>query len=39
MNADEMDNKETNISSLNNGVYLLNVHFENGEIISQKIVK
>lgn len=39
IDADEMVGGEINVSSLNNGIYLLNVHFENGLIISRKIVK
>ena len=37
--ADEMVENKIDVSDLNNGVYLLQVHFENGEIIGRKIVK
>jgi len=39
IHSDEIINNEINVSSLPNGMYILNVHFENGELISQKIVK
>jgi len=39
INPDEIIHNEINVSSLDNGMYILNVHFENGELISQKIVK
>ena len=35
----EMTSNEINVSSINPGMYILNVHFENGRMISQKIVK
>ena len=39
VNPDEIINNEINVSSLDNGIYLLNMYFENGEVISQKVVK
>ena len=38
-NRNEIINNEINVASLDNGMYILRVHFDNGEIISQKIVK
>ena len=38
-NRNEIINNEINVSSLDNGTYILKVHFDNGELISQKIVK
>lgn len=35
----EITNNEINVASLANGMYLLNVHFKNGEFISQKLIK
>ncbi len=38
-NRNEIINNEINVSSLDNGSYILKVHFDNGELISKKIVK
>ena len=37
--ADGIINNQINISNLDNGIYILNVHFENGGSISQNIMK
>jgi len=39
INLDEIINNEINVSSLDKGMYILNMHFENGKMVSQKIVK
>jgi len=39
IHSDEIMNNQINVSGLANGMYILNVHFENGEFISEKIVK
>ena len=39
ISPEEMTNNEIDVSSLNNGMYLLNVHLKNGKVVSQKIVK
>ncbi len=39
IDLNDMINNEINLSSLDNGTYILNILFENGELISQKIVK
>lgn len=38
-NRSEIISNEINVSSLDNGTYILKVYFENGELISQKIMK
>lgn len=38
-NTNEMINKEVDISTLNYGIYILNVHFENGRSVSQNVMK
>jgi hypothetical protein len=38
-NLNDRVNNEINLSDLDNGTYILNILFENGELISQKIVK
>ncbi len=39
IDPDEIINNEINLSRLDNGMYILNIHFENGELINLKIVK
>jgi len=39
ISQDQLTNGEINVSDLNSGMYILNVHFENGDVVSQKIVK
>ncbi|MFT5725232.1 MAG: hypothetical protein ACI9JN_002356 [Bacteroidia bacterium] len=39
IDANEIVNNQIDVSSLAKGMYILNVHFENGGLISQKVVK
>lgn len=37
--AQELKDNSINVASLSNGMYIINIHFENGKLVSQKLVK